>query len=99
MVMRFRAKVDNNQKRIVAALRKAGMKVLSLAALGKGVPDLLVYNPVTNRFCLLEVKNREWRGKLTEDQRKFQQVMPFEIVYDEYAALHAAGARYEKPKT
>jgi hypothetical protein len=40
--MRIRAKVDTNQKSIVAALRKCGFQVAHLHQLGKGVPDILV---------------------------------------------------------
>jgi hypothetical protein len=40
--MRRAAKVDANQGEIVAALRACGCSVESLAAVGKGVPDLLV---------------------------------------------------------
>lgn len=40
--MRRAARVDDNQAEIVGALRDVGYSVQSLAALGKGVPDLLV---------------------------------------------------------
>ena len=40
--MRQAAKVDDNQAAIVEALRSLGASVESLAAVGKGVPDLLV---------------------------------------------------------
>jgi hypothetical protein len=47
--------VDANQREIVAALRKLGATVQSLADIGKGCPDLLVgYRGVT---VLLEVKD------------------------------------------
>ena len=36
------AKVDANHSEIVAALRKAGAEVQSLATIGQGCPDLLV---------------------------------------------------------
>ena len=36
------AKIDANQTEIVRALRDLGASVQSLAAVGKGVPDLLV---------------------------------------------------------
>jgi Holliday junction resolvase len=39
--MRRAAKVDATQEAIVSALRAAGASVQSLAAVGKGVPDLL----------------------------------------------------------
>ncbi len=40
--MRRAAKIDANQTAIVSALRAAGATVQSLAAVGDGVPDLLV---------------------------------------------------------
>lgn len=53
--MRRAAKVDANQADIVSALRKAGCRVQSLAAIGDGVPDLLVMRGF--RLFLLEVKD------------------------------------------
>ena len=52
--MRFNAKVDLNQTEIVQALRQAGATVQSLAAVGKGVPDLLVC--FRNKLYLMELK-------------------------------------------
>lgn len=49
--------VDQNQKEIIAALRKLGYSVLLLNRVGRGCPDLLVGrpgNPPAN--ILLEVK-------------------------------------------
>lgn len=67
--MRFKAKIDANQPAIVGALRQIGCSVQSLAALGNGVPDLLI---ARNGFLfLLEVKdgNRCPSDQLlTEDQ-------------------------------
>lgn len=40
-VLRTAAKVDGNHAQIVSALRKAGIAVKSLAAIGGGFPDLL----------------------------------------------------------
>jgi len=58
--MRRAAKVDDNQAAIVEALRLRGHRVQSLAALGAGVPDLLV--GLAPRFgralVLLEVKTK-----------------------------------------
>ena len=62
--MRRAAKVDVNQPEIVAALRKVGCTVQSLAAVGKGVPDLLV--GYQGKTYLLEVKHGKWT--LTPDQ-------------------------------
>ena len=53
--MRRAAKVDDNQAEIVAALRRAGCSVQSLAGIGKGCPDLLVARSGKN--FLLEVKD------------------------------------------
>ncbi len=68
--VRRAAKVDDNQAQLVAALRVAGCSVQSLAALGAGVPDLLVGR--AGRNYLLEVKDGSLspsRRVLTEDQQ------------------------------
>lgn len=70
--MRRAAKTDANHGEIVAALRKIGCKVQSLAAVGGGVPDLLVMKGY--RLYLLEVKDGAKvpsARKLTEDQVKW----------------------------
>lgn len=59
--MRRAARIDENQTRIVAALRAVGASVTSLAAVGKGCPDLLIGYRGVN--YLLEIKIP--RGKLT----------------------------------
>lgn len=67
--MRTKARVDDNQREIVEALRAVGCSVASLAAVGKGVPDLLVGHRGQN--YLLEVKDggkSPSRRRLTEDQ-------------------------------
>lgn len=65
--MRRAAKVDGNHSQIVQGFRNAGCSVLSLAAIGKGVPDLLIsFGGVT---WLVEVKMP--KGKLTDDQTRF----------------------------
>jgi len=53
--MRRASKIDDNQTAIVEALREAGYKVQSLAAVGNGCPDLLV--GVNGRNVLIEVKD------------------------------------------
>jgi hypothetical protein len=55
--MRRAAKVDDNHRTIVAALVKVGCLVQSLAGVGAGVPDLLVWSPFTKRLHLVEVKD------------------------------------------
>lgn len=54
--MRRAAKVDVSHVAIVETLRVAGCSVLSLAAVGDGVPDLLVWCPRIKRTLLMEVK-------------------------------------------
>ena len=61
--------MDNNQSEIVAALREAGAQVQSLAAVGKGVPDLLVGYRGLN--ILREVKDERQppsKRRLTPDE-------------------------------
>jgi hypothetical protein len=53
--MRRAAKVDRNQPEIVKALRAVGACVQSLAAVGEGVPDLLV--GYRDQTVLIEVKD------------------------------------------
>ena len=52
--MRRAAKVDSNQKSVVAALRKIGAQVLHLHQVGGGCPDILCC--FRGRNVLLEVK-------------------------------------------
>ena len=53
--MRRAAKIDANQTAVVSALRAAGATVQSLAAVGAGVPDLLV--GFQGKTILIEVKD------------------------------------------
>jgi Holliday junction resolvase len=73
--VRRRPKVDNNQRAIQAALEAAGATVVSLAACGDGVPDLLVGWGGVN--LLLEVKCPRKEGgrglKLTPAQVNFRE--------------------------
>ena len=72
--MRRAAKVDQNQDQVVSALRAAGAHVQSLAAVGKGVPDLLVKYQGT--FYLIEVKDGRKppsKRQLTPDQVKWHE--------------------------
>lgn len=63
--MRRAAKVDANQAAIVAALEAAGCAVQSLAGVGNGVPDLLVWRGavhvaggwLSGRYYLIECKD------------------------------------------
>ena len=59
---------DNNHTEIVKCFRDNGFSVVSLASLGKGVPDLIVGRDNCN--YLVEVKNGA-KAKLTPQQVKF----------------------------
>ena len=65
--MRRAARTDSNHIEIVKHFRFCGAKVLSLAAMGKGVPDLLVC--WKNITWLVEIKTP--KGKQTPDQIAF----------------------------
>lgn len=78
--MRLRAHTDANHGDVVSALRRAGIAVKSLAAVGDGCPDLLcAFRGVT---VLLEVKNPDAaRGaaqamKLTAAETEFIATWP-----------------------
>lgn len=97
--MRRAAKIDGTQTAIVDALRAAGCRVLSLAACGNGVPDLLVKHPVWcffsgERLILMEVKNPKGKGiALTERQVRFHAEWPVVVVTSVDEALRAVGVR------
>lgn len=93
--MRRAAKVDANQEQVVSALRAAGAAVQSLAAIGKGVPDLLV--SFRGNLFLLEVKDGAKvpsAQKLTDAQVKWHQAWGalVEVVNSPEQALRAVGA-------
>jgi Holliday junction resolvase len=72
--MRTAAKIDKNQTEVVAALRKIGASVQSLASIGKGCPDLLV--GFQGKLYLIEVKdgtNAPSKQLLTDDQKKWHE--------------------------
>lgn len=93
--MRRAAKIDANQVQVVSALRAAGVLVLSLAALGKGVPDILC--AFRGRLVLLEVKDGQKvpsARKLTADQVEFHKEwadVPLHVVESPWEALKAMG--------
>ena len=71
--MRRAARIDDNHTEIVDAFRALGCSVLSLAPMGKGVPDLLI--GVACRTYLVEVKDGSKvpsARKLTPDEHRFQ---------------------------
>lgn len=99
--MRYAARVDENQGRIVKALRAVGAWVWSTAPLGNGFPDLLVW--FRGQYTLLEVKREgpPSAQKLTEAESKFALGCPgrLEIVTTAEEALRAIGAiEHDTPK-
>jgi len=93
--MRRAAKVDANQEQVVTALRAAGATVQSLAAVGKGVPDLLV--GFQGKTLLMDVKDGSKppsARELTEDQLQWHGAWrggPLSVVDGPEAALRALG--------
>ena len=70
--MRRAAKIDANQTAVVSALRAAGATVQSLAAVGDGVPDLLVgYRGHTLLFEVKDGQKPPSQRRLTDDQQKW----------------------------
>jgi len=61
------AKVDANQKEIVAALRAVGATVQHLHMVGRGCPDILV--GYSGKNYLIEIKTV--RGELTPQEGRF----------------------------
>jgi hypothetical protein len=84
--MRRAAKVDANQDAIVKALRQLGVQV---EIIGKPV-DLLCCRQDKQMF-VLEVKNRDGRDQLTQDQKDFIASWPADvhIVYTPDDAIRA----------
>lgn len=93
--MRRAAKIDDNQVEIANALRWAGCNVLSLAAVGKGCPDLLVERADT--LYLIEVKDgakSPSRRRLTAEQERFHRIWSTpKVVATVDEALEAVGLK------
>jgi hypothetical protein len=92
--MKKHGRTDDNQVSIVRSLRQAGASVLSLASVGGGCPDLLVYRRSTGLLYMLEVKDGDKvpsRRKLTPHQVKFHKDWPVHVVNDIDEALKACG--------
>ncbi len=80
--MRYKPRTDRNQKELVKAARKLGCRVLSLAAVGSGCPDLLVKLP-SGSLVLWEVKDgaKSPSGRaLTPLQRVFHADWPVTVI-------------------
>ena len=93
--MRRAAKVDANHTQVVMALQAAGATVQSLAAVGQGVPDLLV--GFQGKTLLMEIKDGQKppsARRLTEQQLTWHGAWrggPVAIVDGVDAALRALG--------
>lgn len=93
--MRRAARVDANQDAVVCALRAAGAVVYSLAAVGDGIPDLLV--AFKGQTLLMEVKDGskvKSKQKLKPAQVEFFRTWiggPLSLVDGPDAALRALG--------
>lgn len=87
--MRRAARTDQNHLSIVKVLRQMGCEVLSLAAVGKGCPDLLVCRG--HRLALAEVKDGDKcpsAQKLTPDQVAFHSRWPVHVVTNTEEAVN-----------
>ena len=93
--MKHHARTDANHAAIVDALRRVGAAVTSLAAVGHGVPDLLV--SYRGQWILMELKDGAQppsRRRLTPDEAAWcqQQHAPVWVVGSVDDALMALGA-------
>ena len=52
------AKTDGNQSEIVATLKAGGAQILSLASMGRGVPDLLIVVPTADPELIAQTAER-----------------------------------------
>lgn len=67
--MRRAAKIDSNHNEIVKALRAVGATVQSLAAIGKGCPDILCgFRGVNHVFEIKDGSKPESARRLTLDE-------------------------------
>ena len=81
--MRRAARTDRNHAQIVGAFRQLGFEVESLAAVGGGVADLLVYQRGRSRLILVEVKDGSMppsERRLTSAQIKWHKRFPVSVV-------------------
>ena len=72
--MRRAARIDGNQSKIVRAARDLGYRVAITAALGKGFPDIVVFNPRRDILRLIEIKDPAQvpsARALTDDEKAF----------------------------
>jgi hypothetical protein len=67
-------RTDTNQQEIMTWYRELACVVVDLHELGRGVPDLLVWNPLSERWMLVECKSLD--GKLTQAEIAFRNRCP-----------------------
>lgn len=75
--MRNYARLDKNHKELCEIYRQNGCGIISLATLGKGIPDILVEFPRNGGLALVEIKSGN--NGLTPDQEKFHAGWPGHI--------------------
>lgn len=93
---RYARRTDDNQTRIVNALRAVGVDVIITSAIGRGFPDLLCIHPADDSIVLLEVKDgakAPSRRKLTPAEVAFAKRVPVRVVASVDEALAAFGMR------
>ncbi len=91
--MRRAARIDANHRAIVDLFRSCGARVLSLAPMGHGCPDLLVN--VDGKLALIEVKDGQRppsKRRLTPDEEAFAQDWPVIVVKNDTDALKVLDA-------
>ena len=91
------ARTDANQRRLVEWLRAVGCLVEVISDVGRGVPDLLCFDPQAGVIFLVEVKDGAQRPgalrarqSLTEAERMFHlawQDAPIYIINSEETAM------------
>ena len=80
--MRTAARTDKNHAEVVAALRKVGASVQSLASIGKGCPDLLVgYHGILYLMEIKDGSNVPSKQLLNPDQKKWHDAWTGSPVY------------------
>lgn len=85
--------MDSNHRDVVEVLERAGCKVLSLAGMGDGTPDILV-SKGKKWMALVEIKDGNKppsKRKLTDDEITFHANWPVTTVISPADALDKLG--------
>jgi hypothetical protein len=92
--VRRAAKVDAVQDQVVSALRAAGARVQSLAAIGKGCPDILVAHGDAEDAELYLMELKTGKAEPNELQKKWhiEWMAPVYVVRSPDEALKVIGA-------